>query len=61
MYMRRKRLVAARRSRKLLGIARDFPSLPLTRLPQSDATRQTESAARSVEVCDGRAGAVENR
>jgi glycosyltransferase involved in cell wall biosynthesis len=52
MYLRRHRLLLVRRSRKLLGIARDFPSLPLTRSPQSDATNQTEPAARSVEVND---------
>jgi glycosyltransferase involved in cell wall biosynthesis len=49
MYMRRQRLVVARRSRKLRGIARDFPSL---RLPRSDAMNQTEPAAQSVEVYD---------
>jgi GT2 family glycosyltransferase len=59
MYMRRQRLVVARRSRKLLGIARDFPSLAMTRSPQFDATRQTESASRSVEACGGNVGAVE--
>jgi GT2 family glycosyltransferase len=52
MFMRRQQLVVARRSRKLLGIARDFPSLPLTRSPQYDATNPAEPAAHAVEVHD---------
>jgi glycosyltransferase involved in cell wall biosynthesis len=44
MYMRRKQRIAARRGRKLLTIARDFPSRSRKHSPHSDTTHQTESA-----------------
>jgi cellulose synthase/poly-beta-1,6-N-acetylglucosamine synthase-like glycosyltransferase len=47
MYMRRQRLLVARRSRKLLGIARELSSRPLTRSVRS-ASRST-AVSRSAE------------
>ena len=48
MYMRRQRVVVARRSRKLLGIARELYRRPLTRSVQS-AGRSSMAVSRSAE------------